>query len=293
MPCADDSRHNHENFVGTASPVECWLLVTYPQPWGASAFLESTIPSAVKNHMQSIYQQTECSRIQVITQDSHEQLACYLAISQENRQQLFRFDLQSYEDILAISWEAVISKPEDYQHHLVNESLTLICTNTAHDPCCGQYGNALFEATKSRPQVWQTNHLGGDRFAANVVVLPQGIYYRRVSKDNLIAIQVATENQTYYLPNLGGRSYYDRHTQIAEQYLYTNQLTANTSPRWHLWQLVASESQGEGQSVITFADAQKKLYHVQVTKRTTDQKALLNCHATQPESLSTFDCKLQ
>lgn len=211
----------------------------------------------------------------------------------KNAKQLFRFPLESYEDILQLDWQAILNTPEAYQQHQANEALALICTNASHDPCCGQFGTALFEEAKTLKNIWQTNHLGGDRFAANVVVLPQGIYYRRVSKDNLIAIQDATDNHTYYLPNLGGRSYYDRHTQIAEHYLYTNQLTAQASPTWHLWQLVASESHGEDQSIITFADAQKKLYLLQVTKRPTGQKALLNCHATEPESLSSFDCELR
>jgi hypothetical protein len=60
--------------------------------------------------------------------------------------------------------------------------LFLVCTHGRHDACCALRGRPLAQALHhARPdRVWETTHLGGDRFAANLLVLPTGELYGRV-----------------------------------------------------------------------------------------------------------------
>jgi len=60
--------------------------------------------------------------------------------------------------------------------------LFLVCTHGRHDACCALRGRPLaHELQRVRPgRVWETTHLGGDRFAANLLVLPSGELYGRV-----------------------------------------------------------------------------------------------------------------
>ncbi|WP_242496722.1 sucrase ferredoxin [Rhodococcus sp. Q1] len=55
----------------------------------------------------------------------------------------------------------------------------LVCTHGHHDPCCAVRGRPVARAlAKHWPeQVWECTHVGGDRFAANVVIVPDGVYY--------------------------------------------------------------------------------------------------------------------
>lgn len=48
-----------------------------------------------------------------------------------------------------------------------------------HDTCCAVRGRPVGRALSDRwPElVWECTHVGGDRFAANVVVAPDGVYY--------------------------------------------------------------------------------------------------------------------
>ena len=58
----------------------------------------------------------------------------------------------------------------------------LICAHSKHDTCCALRGRPVAAALHDeRPgQVWECSHVGGERFAANVLVLPHGLLYGRV-----------------------------------------------------------------------------------------------------------------
>ena len=68
----------------------------------------------------------------------------------------------------------------------------LVCTHGRHDACCARFGRPVAEAlARLRPDdVWECSHLGGDRFAANVLALPAGDLYGHVAPtdaDRLVA----------------------------------------------------------------------------------------------------------
>lgn len=61
----------------------------------------------------------------------------------------------------------------------VPRPLFLVCTHGRRDRCCARFGVPLARDLASRypDQVWETTHVGGHRFAANLVILPHGLYY--------------------------------------------------------------------------------------------------------------------
>jgi (2Fe-2S) ferredoxin len=67
--------------------------------------------------------------------------------------------------------------------------LFLVCAHGRHDACCALRGRPVARALENvRPgRVWETTHLGGDRFAANVLVLPTGELYGRVPPEQAAA----------------------------------------------------------------------------------------------------------
>jgi hypothetical protein len=62
------------------------------------------------------------------------------------------------------------------------EPVYLACTNGRHDRCCATYGRPLALALQAShgELVWESSHVGGDRFAGNLVCLPDGHYFGRV-----------------------------------------------------------------------------------------------------------------
>jgi hypothetical protein len=64
--------------------------------------------------------------------------------------------------------------------------------------------------------VWQSTHVGGDRFAGNLVALPDGAYYGRVGPSEAWSVIEASLAGRVHLPRYRGRSRYGFAAQAAE-----------------------------------------------------------------------------
>jgi hypothetical protein len=66
----------------------------------------------------------------------------------------------------------------------VTEPVFLVCAHAQRNACCARFGGPLgLELAARYPgQVFQTTHVGGHRFAANLVILPHGLYYGPVGR---------------------------------------------------------------------------------------------------------------
>jgi hypothetical protein len=73
--------------------------------------------------------------------------------------------------------------------------LYLVCTHGRRDVCCARLGAPLARTLSAfRPaQVWETTHVGGHQYAANLVILPHGLYYGPVDEDSAAAAITAYE----------------------------------------------------------------------------------------------------
>jgi hypothetical protein len=67
--------------------------------------------------------------------------------------------------------------------------------------------------------VWECSHVGGCRFAANVVVLPYGLYYGGTSPADAEALVEATDNGHLVPELLRGRSSLPAEVQAAEHFV--------------------------------------------------------------------------
>jgi hypothetical protein len=70
------------------------------------------------------------------------------------------------------------------------EPIYLVCTHGRHDACCAVRGRPVAAALASayRERTWECSHIGGDRFAANVVVLPHGLFYGHVPPTRVVEL---------------------------------------------------------------------------------------------------------
>jgi hypothetical protein len=181
--CSDISRENEEPLGATASTIDRWLLVEYRGLWSSDALAGSGLSDQVKARLTELRSAHPRTRLIFIRRPDrrHEQhLSVYVADSRQGNEQLGRLELSNHEDLRSIDpWAAASA---------VTEPLFLACTHGKHDPCCARYGRPLFDALNEQlaeQSVWQCTHIGGDRFAGNVVCLPHGVYYGRVERDDV------------------------------------------------------------------------------------------------------------
>jgi hypothetical protein len=64
-----------------------------------------------------------------------------------------------------------------------DEPIICVCTHARHDQCCAVKGRPVATALAAAfpDQTWECSHLGGDRFAATLIIFPAGLYYGRAT----------------------------------------------------------------------------------------------------------------
>jgi Sucrase/ferredoxin-like len=100
-------------------------------------------------------------------------------------------------------------------------ALLIVCTHGRREVCCARYGRpvALALAARFGSLVWETTHVGGDRFAANLVLLPQGAYFGRLDPGRAVRVAELA---------LGGELDLDAYRGTA------GRSAASQSAEWHL-----------------------------------------------------------
>jgi hypothetical protein len=105
----------------------------------------------------------------------------------------------------------------------VSGPVFLVCAHAQRNACCARFGGPLAQALAARypGQVFQTTHVGGHRFAANLVILPHGLYYGPVGLAEATAAIGAYERGAVTPGRYRGRAGQPRLTQQAEHEVLT------------------------------------------------------------------------
>ncbi|MFI5734287.1 sucrase ferredoxin [Kribbella sp. NPDC051587] len=100
------------------------------------------------------------------------------------------------------------------------EPIYLVCTHGRHDACCAVRGRPVAAALAGAypDRTWECSHIGGDRFAGNVVVLPHALFYGQVPPSR--AVEVAKHHaEGRVVPDLlRGSGIYPPAVQAAQHY---------------------------------------------------------------------------
>lgn len=213
--CAEVSRADEEPLAATASRVDTWLLVEYRGVWGHDAAATSTLSPEVKAHLRALTAASPRSRLLFVRRTERRgspTIAAFVAHSTEGAASVRRLELDGYDDLLAVDLETA-GEPVDHP-------VLLVCTHGKHDRCCARFGRPLYEALRDvvdEEWVWQSTHVGGDRFAGNVVSLPHGLYYGRVGPAEALTLAESVLESRVHLESYRGRSCYSMPVQAAER----------------------------------------------------------------------------
>lgn len=103
----------------------------------------------------------------------------------------------------------------------VSAPLLLVCTHGRRNVCCARTGAPLARELSGRfgDIVWETTHVGGDRYAANLVCLPHGIYYGSLGTSEAVAAVDAYLRGEVTLERLRGRGGIPEPAQAAEHFV--------------------------------------------------------------------------
>ncbi len=180
IPCSDQSLTRNDPLYGTASAGHAWALLELSGGWGQSAFLES--PGIIDRELgRQICRRIEAAgmRVTAIRRPGRRPAAprwrWFVARCDEGSEALYRGEVNDARDYLDIALDGSDGE-------LTAGPLVAVCAHGKHDQCCAVRGRGAAAAIASQyPEfVWECSHLGGDRFAATMLVLPEGLCYGRV-----------------------------------------------------------------------------------------------------------------
>lgn len=219
--CSVEALAREEPLYATASLVSSWLLIEQPGAWGPDALTESRFPDSIARELG---QRSGRVRILLIRHrsDLDRHPLFFKAHSGGNGApaSLVSAELSDPSDLLEVDFEA-LADGDLGPGEQVDHPIYLVCTHGRHDICCADRGRPLFRALSPiRPdRTWEVSHLGGDRFAGNLLVLPRGDYFGRVEPDGVEAVVSAYESGRIDLAHHRGRSIQPRLVQAAEFFL--------------------------------------------------------------------------
>lgn len=210
--CAATSLEAGESLAATAlESVDRWLLLEVTDPWAPKP-LESEVFSESLRARIGHWLEAPRSRLQLIRRPgrSGKRPLFMVVSSAPERRGASKLELDRYEDLLDVDIEALGRAPI--------EPLCLICVHGRRDRCCGVLGSAVFRAVQTEQvDVWQTSHLGGHRFAACALWLPNGTMHGRLRPEHAGAfVSAQRAGELGDLDLFRGTCEYDRPTQAAE-----------------------------------------------------------------------------
>ena len=218
--CADLSRAVSESVFGTASTGDVWLLLEYPLAWERKAVEESALPASVKEFLRIIVKTKPRTRVLLIKSDRlrTRELTFYVVNTSETAPLIAKFGLRDYEQLTEFDITSIASGNVPSSGEIIQSPLFLVCTHGRRDKCCAKFGYPLFKSLYASNEglVWQSSHLGGDRFAANLVCLPHGLFYAHVTEADGQKIMEEYTAGRVVLNKYRGRACYSHPVQAAE-----------------------------------------------------------------------------
>ena len=215
-PCSDTSHERQDPLAGTGPRGMQWFLIENSAAWGTSAFLEPPFDPVLGR---AIVKRIEAAGIRPLairrTGRRAPQVGWRWAFvdSRPGHESVRWGWVENVEDLLEVPLDGSTGEPSD-------EPIFCVCTHARHDQCCAVRGRQVVtELAQLHPEeTWECSHLGGDRFAGTMVLLPHGLYYGRVDDGDVGEITAAYRNGRVDERFLRGRSSLSHPVQAAQQF---------------------------------------------------------------------------
>ena len=185
--CAEASRARGDSLVGSAGPATAWVLVEHRGGWPRAAADDPLFADGAGRRLLTAANRTG-TRLLLVRRPgrrSHDDSPTKVAVVSQRlgrswwREHAGPQDLQAAAHLVEALRDREPDSPEPDGWTQSTDELLLVCAHSQHDPCCAVHGRATAAALTADhgPGTWECSHLGGDRFAGNLLVLPEGVLY--------------------------------------------------------------------------------------------------------------------
>ena len=211
--CAVQAGGRGDPMLGTAFPASRLLLVEQPGPWGRTGLLDSRFDRTVAHRLVARLNRQQVRVVAIrrpgrTVVDGPRRWALVNCQPGGERLVWGRFD--DDRELAELDVAGILNAPAASGTPPAHDDAApvyAVCAHGTHDVCCAIRGRPVAAAfDQLRPgRVWECSHVGGDRFAANVLVLPSGVLYGRVVAPSAQVIIDAAERGGVVEQHLRGR----------------------------------------------------------------------------------------
>lgn len=280
--CSDAARHRGDPLAGTATFVRTWLVLEDPGPWGENAWRDARLPHGLGRE---VLARSRGRGIRPIlarrpaggTARAGGPRRVWVAHTGPARPRLVTTLLEDPRELLDLDPGALSAGTlPDWEPSA--EPFFGVCTHGRHDACCAIRGRPVARAAAAlEPDLtFEISHIGGDRFAANLLVLPEGLYYGGLDPDSVGTVVRAHRAGEVSLAHLRGRSAWPMAVQAAviavRRHTGTTAMDGVRAVAWH---------REDGQWVVE-VDGDAGRWEVPL-RRLAPPAVLLTCSAHAPD----------
>ncbi|MEI2714042.1 MAG: sucrase ferredoxin [Nocardioides sp.] len=223
--CSVARESRGDALAGTATQVRGWLLIEHQGPWGIDALRDARMPVGVGVEIKRVAADHRIRPLLIRrpNRPGHDRpepepgIRVFAAVTRHDRAFLEATTVESYADVLALDL-AALGRGHSPGLDAYDGLLYLVCTHGRHDACCAERGRPLAAASAglAPDETWECSHIGGDRFAANLLALPTGAYYGSLTPESVGAVVSADRAGELHLDLLRGRCVLPMAAQAAE-----------------------------------------------------------------------------
>lgn len=293
--CADAARTEHEPPAGTAPTALGWLCVEQGGAWGRKADRESGLDASVAAHLAGTAEPLPV-RLQLIRRPGRPGVDGELDRGRAGVRTVLlahcgadpwleRLEVDDVRALLDLDPAVCASPTAPGIGRPVTEPMYLVCTHAKRDRCCATYGRPIADTLGALhpAQTWEVSHLGGHRFAGNLLVLPHGSLHGGLDVAGAVRVVDLLAAGRVDLASARGRSALPRPAQAAE-------LLARTAlgvDRLDAVAVAHLHDLGDGRSRIHL-DVDGRAYVVEVALEPTGMPRLMSCDADEPEDPGSY-----
>jgi hypothetical protein len=219
--CSIASEERGEPVGASASTVRGFVLVEHPGPWGVDAFRDARLPEGVgaafKRRVLDLKAKPLMMRRVNGGSRHSDGIRVFVGRNDHTTPWLETTVLSSYDELAGLDLSGL---PDAGTVGLTphREMVLGVCTHGRHDACCAERGRPVAQglAEAFPEETWELSHLGGDRWAANMLVLPHGLFYGRLEPESARDVARLLRAGEMELDHLRGRSGLTTPLQAAE-----------------------------------------------------------------------------
>ncbi|MEW9549351.1 sucrase ferredoxin [Nonomuraea sp. NPDC050783] len=197
-----------------------WLLIEYPGPWPShleSFELPEEISELVRRALERGIRPQLIRRPGRRTRQRDQGIRVLVGHAAGEHPWLASGVVAGPEDL---DLDALVAGVVPESCILEDEPVFLVCTHAKRNVCCARIGLPLARSLAENlpDRVWETSHVGGDRYAANLVCLPHGIFYGSMSQAAALAAANAYRSGEVILDRYRGRAGIPEPLQAVEHF---------------------------------------------------------------------------